>query len=87
MRFVLIIQIFFAFVVLGWFLHLLNKCPGEISHLRGLREDKPDLFWAECLSYCITWAICLVLMGVLVVPFAIQMVDGWSKIGEFIQGF
>ncbi|MBZ0257862.1 hypothetical protein K8I31_17495 [bacterium] len=66
---------------------MLNKCPGEISHLRALREEKPDLFWAEFMSSCLTWIVCLALVGVFVVPFAIQMVSGWKQIVEFITGF
>lgn len=82
-----IIKLVIAFVIAGWFLHLLNKCPGEIYRLKELREEKPDLFWAEFMSYCLTWIICLVLVAVLVVPFAMQMVSGWKQIGEFITGF
>ncbi|MDP8245203.1 MAG: hypothetical protein P9L94_14050 [Candidatus Hinthialibacter antarcticus] len=81
-RILLIIQVAIALFVVGWFLKLLNKMPGEIYQLRELREEKPDLFWAECLSYCFTWAICLILMAVFVVPFAMQIVGGWSKIIE-----
>ena len=75
-RILLMIQIAIAFVIAGWFFHLLNKCPGEICRLKELREEKPDLFWGECIPYVLAWAICLALVFLFVVPFAIQMVDG-----------
>ncbi len=83
----LLVNFIVAVVIVGWFFTLLNKSPGEISRIKALREERPDLFWGEFLSYALTWGICLVLMVVLVAPLAIQMVDGWGKISELIQSF